>query len=191
MANTTVNSTAFIEAQQYSSFILENLHDGQLPTNFYRNVSDFGTGTTLNIKTLGDVSIQDVEENTPLAYNPLESGNVTLSITDYKGHAWYVTDILRQDGAQVEALLAQHAQSATRAIQEDFESRFLTVCNESQTAANPNAVNGFAHRVRACDRLTRRCHCVIASLTHVSIQATNPGSLAHLVSRRTGGTTGK
>jgi len=149
MANTTSNSTAFIEAQQYSSFILENLHDGQLPTNFYRNVSDFGSGTTLNIKTLGDVSIQDVEENTPLAYNPLESGNVTLSITDYKGHAWYVTDILRQDGAQVEALLAQHAQSATRAIQEDFETRFLEVCDSAQVAADPNNVNGFAHRVLA------------------------------------------
>lgn len=149
MANTTLNSTAFIEAQQYSKFILENLHDGQLPTNFYRNVSDFGSGTTLNIKTLGDVSVQDVEENTPLVYNPLESGNVTLSITDYIGHAWYVTDILRQDGAQIEALLAQHAQSATRAIQEDFETRYLAVADTAQTAANPNNVNGFAHRRRA------------------------------------------
>ena len=30
------NSDAFIEAQQYSNFILMNLHDGLLPTTFYR-----------------------------------------------------------------------------------------------------------------------------------------------------------
>jgi hypothetical protein len=149
MAQYTGNTSAFIEAQQYSNFILENLHDGQLPTSFYRNVSDFGAGTTLNIKTLGDVSVQDVEENTPLIYNPIESGTVNLSITDYIGHAWYVSDVLRQDGAQIEQLLAGHAQSATRAIQEDFETRFLAVCNSAQTAGAANNINGFSHRFRA------------------------------------------
>ena len=43
------NSTAFIEAEQYSAFILRNLQDGLLPGTFYRNVSDFGSGTTLHI----------------------------------------------------------------------------------------------------------------------------------------------
>jgi hypothetical protein len=35
----TTNTRAFIEAEQYSSFILLNLHDGLLPDSFYRNVS--------------------------------------------------------------------------------------------------------------------------------------------------------
>ena len=52
------NSTAFIEAEQYSAFILRNLHDGMLPGNFYRNVSDFGSGNTLHIKTIGSVTVQ-------------------------------------------------------------------------------------------------------------------------------------
>lgn len=50
MAQLTTNTTAFIEAEQYSSFILLNLHDGLLGEQFYRNVSDFGSGTTLHIK---------------------------------------------------------------------------------------------------------------------------------------------
>lgn len=45
----TSNSQAFIEAEQYSSFILNNLHDGLLPQTFYRNVGDFGSGTTLHV----------------------------------------------------------------------------------------------------------------------------------------------
>lgn len=49
MSQNRGNSTAFIEAEQYSSMILRNLHDGMLPGVMYRNVSDFGSGTTLHI----------------------------------------------------------------------------------------------------------------------------------------------
>lgn len=143
---TTGNTTAFIEAQQYSGFILENLHDGLLPGNFYRNVSDFPAGTTLNIKTLGTASIQEVSEDQPVTYSPIESGTVTLSITDYVGDAWYVTDVLRQDGTQIEQLMAARAMEATRAIQENFETRALAVLNAAQTADGNNSINGFAHR---------------------------------------------
>lgn len=143
----TNNTRAFIEAEQYSSFILTNLHDGLMPGSWYRDVSDFGSGETLNIKTIGSATIQEVEEDTPITYNPIDTGNVTLSITDYVGDAWYVTDVLRQDGTQVEQLMAERSAEATRAIQENFETRYFEVCNAAQTDANANAVNGFAHRL--------------------------------------------
>lgn len=147
MSQNRANSTAFIEAEQYSAFILQNLHDGLLPGNMYRNVTDFGAGTTLHIKTVGTVTIQDGAEDVPFDYTPIESGEVTLTITDYVGDAWYVTDELREDGAQVEALMAARATESTRAIQETFETRFLKRCNTAQTDANPNTINGFAHRI--------------------------------------------
>lgn len=147
MAQNRANSTAFIEAEQYSAFILRNLHDGMLPGALYRNVSDFGSGTTLHIKTIGTVTIQDGAEEVPFDYSPIESGEVTMTITEYIGDAWYVTDELREDGAQVEALMAGRSQESTRAIQETFETRFLRKCNTSQTNANANVINGFAHRI--------------------------------------------
>lgn len=147
MAQNRANSTAFIESEQYSSFILRNLHDGLLPGTFYRNVSDFGNGTTLHIKTVGTVTIQDGAEEVPFDYSPIESGEVTLTITDYIGDAWYVTDDLREDGSQVEALMSARASESTRAIQEVFETRFLAKCNSAQTNSNANLVNGFAHRI--------------------------------------------
>lgn len=143
----TGNTSAFIEAQQYSKFILENLHDGLLPSTFYRNVSDFPAGTTLNIKVVGAATIQDVEEDKAVAYNPIDTSTVTLAITDYIGDAWYVSDVLRQDGAQIEQLMAMRGVESTRAIQEDFESKFLRVAGvTAQTAANQNRINGFDHR---------------------------------------------
>lgn len=147
MSQNRFNSTAFIESEQYSAFILRNLHDGLLPESYFRNVSDFGSGSTLHIKTVGTVTIQDGAEEVPFDYTPIESGEVTLTITDYVGDAWYVTDELREDGAQVEALMSARSQESTRAIQEVFETRFLAKCNSAQTNANANLVNGFAHRI--------------------------------------------
>lgn len=146
---TTGLNTSFIEAQQYSNFILENMTDGLLPSDFFRDVSDFGNGTTLNIKTIGEANIQEVEEDSALVYTAIETGNVTLSITDYVGDAWYVTDKLRQDGSQIEALLAARGRSATRAIQENFETRALAVLNGAQTPNAANSINGFDHRFKA------------------------------------------
>jgi hypothetical protein len=147
MAITTGSNTTFIEAEQYSAFILENLHDGLLPGQFYRNVSDFGNGEILHIKTMGDAQIQEVEEDAPIKYSPIETGEVQLAITEYIGDGWYVTDKMRQDGSQIEALLAHRGKEATRAIQETFETRAFAALNNAQTNADANLVNGFAHRI--------------------------------------------
>lgn len=143
------SQTAFVEAEQYSDFILENMHDGLLPGDFYRDVSDFGSGDTLNIKTIGEAQIQEVEEDVAITYAPIETGSVQLTITDYIGDGWYVTDKMRQDGAQIEQLLAVRGKEATRAIQEYYETRALTVLNDAQTVSDANLINGFAHRVGA------------------------------------------
>jgi hypothetical protein len=146
MAQNTTNTNAFIESQQYSQFILENLHDYLLPEGMYRDVSDFGSGTTLNIKTVGSVTIQDAAEDTPLVFSPIDTGTINLSITDYVGDAWKVTDDLREDGSQIDTLMAMRAQESTRALGENHETKFLNVANAAQTAAGLNLVNGRPHR---------------------------------------------
>jgi hypothetical protein len=146
MSQTTQNTTAFIEAQQYSQFILDNLPDYLLPEGMWRDVSDFGSGTTLNIKTVGAVTIQDAAEDTPLAFTPIDTNTITLTITDYVGDAWKVTDDLREDGSQVDTLMAMRAMESTRALAQHHESRLFSVANLAQTNANVNLVNGRPHR---------------------------------------------
>jgi hypothetical protein len=151
MTQITDNTRAFIEAEQYSSFILTNLHDGMLPATFYRNVSDFGSGETLNIKNIGTVTLQDATDGQPLVYNPIDTGNVTLTITEFKGDAWAVRTSLREDGAQIDSLMAARSQESTRAFQEEFETNFLKTCNDTQTDANANLIEGFAHRIASAE----------------------------------------
>lgn len=146
MSQNLGNTTAFIEAQQYSQFILDNLPDVLLPEGFYRDVSDFGTGTTLNIKTVGSVTLQDAAEDVPLVFNPIDTGSITLAITDYVGDAWRVTDDLREDGSQIDTLMGMRAMESTRAFGEQHETKFLSTAATVQTLANLNLVNGRPHR---------------------------------------------
>jgi len=151
MAHNTGNTTAFIEAQQYSDFILQNLHDGLLPDSLSRDVSDFGEGTTLNVKTVGAATLQEVSEEVPMEYNAIDTGVVQLQITDFVGDAWSISDVLREDGSQIDSLHALRAQESTRALQEYFESQYLAICNSAQTDAAANNINGFAHRIASAE----------------------------------------
>jgi hypothetical protein len=155
MSQLTTNTTAFIESEQYSQFILDNIHDYLLPEGMWRDVTDFSSGTTLNIKTVGTVTLQDAAEDTPLTYNPIDTGNITLTITDYVGDAWKVSDELREDGSQVDQLMSMRAMESTRALGENHETRFLATCNNAQTLTSLNEVNGRPHRFVAGDNTNR------------------------------------
>lgn len=143
----TSNTRSFIEAEQYSAFILQNLHDGLLGQSFYRTIGDFSNGDTLHIKTIGTVTLQEAAEDSPLTYNPIESGSITFRLTEYVGDAWYVTDDLREDGAQIETLMAQRSVESTRAFQEKFETDAFKTASEVYSSADPYNVNGFAHKI--------------------------------------------
>lgn len=143
---TTTQNPAFINAQVYDTFILENLHAYLLPETFWRDVSMFGSGTTLNVKTIGEATIQDMTEDVEPTFNPIDTNTLTLTITDWVGDAWYITDKLREDGSQVDQLVAMRAQAALRALSEYHESRMFSVAATSQTNANVNLVNGRPHR---------------------------------------------
>ena len=146
MTQLTSNTRSFIEAEQYSDFILMNMHDGLLPDTFYRNIADFMVGDTLHIKTIGSVTLQESEEDVPLVYNPIETGEITFAITEYIGDAWKVSDDLREDGTQIEQLMAARGVESTRALQERFETDFLATAASPFIAASTGLpINGFNH----------------------------------------------
>src|SRR5690606_22594779 len=107
----------------------------------------FDSGTNYRVKVIGASETQPVEEDRAIKYTPIDTGEVVLNITNYEGTAFYITDKLRQDGAQIPALLAARSMEDSRAIAESFESSFFRTAGLlSQTPGNTNAINGFAHR---------------------------------------------
>lgn len=154
------NSQAFNDAQKYSEFLIENLPEILLPDGFTRDVSDFMDGTTLNIPTVGTVTLQEAAEGVPLTFNAIDSGTVTLSITEYPGDAWFISDEAREDHRRLALLEAARAQESTRAMAEHFETLFLKACDDVQTDADANTINGRAHRIASAETNN------IASLDH-------------------------
>jgi hypothetical protein len=150
MAHYTGNTGAFINDHVYSSMILEHLEDNLLPMSWSRNVSEFSHGSILNIKTLGSVTLQEVAENQSITYTPIDTGNITMQITDYIGDGWYITDELRREGTQIEALMAARSRQSSAALARFYETRWLEAAERAQCAGDANSVNKVPHRYICC-----------------------------------------
>lgn len=150
MANFTGNTGAFINDHVYSSVILSHFEDFMLPMSWSRNVSDFDKGSLLHIKTMGSVTLQEVAENQSITYSPIDTGEITLSITDYIGDGWYFTDELSEEGTQIPALMAARARQSSSALARFYETRWLGAAEAAQTKGDANAINGIPRRM-VCD----------------------------------------
>jgi len=106
----------------------------------------YKTFRRLLCRNLSIATIQEVSEGVPLNFTAIDSGTVTLSINEYIGDAWFVSDEARQDHRRLAALQAARAQESTRAIAEYQESKLLKALNDAQTDADANSINGVGHR---------------------------------------------
>lgn len=143
--NTTQNTSAVIKGQVYSDIILETLQDGFLPDSLMRDVTDFGNGETLFIPTVGETVIHDYVEDQPVKYDPVDTGQVTLRITDYKQAGTYVTDKLKQDAYALQAVESQIPSQHLYKIQESYETGLLATAND-QVIGDLNEINSQPHR---------------------------------------------
>lgn len=144
--NTTVNTTAIRRAEVYSTLILDTIKDNFLPEGIHRDVSDFPDGDVLNITTFGDLVLRDLEEDQPTPVDPFDTGRITLRITEYVGNGVYMTDKVRDDSHQAAQFDAAVVPKQARAIKERWETDLLATFPAAQSATNPNAINGVAHR---------------------------------------------
>ena len=150
MAINTSTNTDVIRQQVYSQFLIENLEEIMLPEGLARDVSDFGDGDTLNIPTVGTVALQEAAENTPLTFNPIDTGRVQLTISNYPGDAWYITDDMLEDAYLAERLMMERTMEASRAMAQKFETDFLQTCEDAMVAqGDAVSINGVAHRITA------------------------------------------
>lgn len=151
---TTQNSQALIEQEIISNFIQTSLRDGLLGEQFHYDLTEFSHGNSITIPSIGEVTIQEASEDTPLVYTPLETGSITLRGFTQKGDAWYITDDLREDAMTspnlLDALIAQRSYETSRAIKVAYETDFFNTVGQFYVD-NPqgNVVNGYNHLINA------------------------------------------
>ncbi len=148
--NTRLNTDPAIRALVHSDLLLETLQDDFLPDGLFRNVADFGDGTQIQIPTIGEMTLFDLDEGQPTPLSAMDTGTITLTITEHVGTGGYVSDELKEDGYKAMAVEAAIVPQGLRAIKERFETDLLSQVNNTTggliTLSDPNTVNGFDHR---------------------------------------------
>lgn len=148
--NNTANTSPAIRAVVHSQLMLETLKEGYLPDGLFRDVTEFGDGTTLQIPTLGEMTLFDLDEEQPTPTTALDTGTVGLTINKHKGVAGYVTDQLKDDGYKAAAVESNIVPLALRSLKEAYETDMLaqavSTTNSIITLSDPNDYNSFDHR---------------------------------------------
>lgn len=154
VGNTTHNTPAIRRAEVYSSMILDEIKHGFLPEGLHRDVSDFGDGDTLFIPTFGEVVLREQVEGQATQVDSIDTGRITLEITQHVGAGAALTDEMKEDSYLASEFDSMIVPKMLTAIKENYETDLLSQ-QKHQTAANVNAVNGVAHRFVAGDGTTR------------------------------------
>lgn len=144
---TTSNTDHVIRANLYSADIREAFEDELMGMQYVEWLSDFPDGEVWNVPTIGNMQVLDYDEGQALRYNKMDTGNLTMTITEYKSSGTYITEKFRQDSMWAPKIEAMFVPKMTKALAQALETDIMNLGPESQTAANPNLINGAAHRM--------------------------------------------
>lgn len=142
--NTSVTTADLNRANIWTGEIKDILEDELMGQGWVRWI-DFPDGTTLNIPSIGQATVQDLAEDQSILFEAMDTGNFTFSINEYIGSGMYITDKAKMDSFYAQELINSFVPKQTRAIMEHVETDIMAL-SASQTASNANQINGADHR---------------------------------------------
>lgn len=102
-------------------------------------------GDTLNIPTLSEMTVRNYSEGAQITLDDPTTGNFTLTIDKYYQSGFKIPEKFRHDSFYVSQAESNFVSKLTRALMEQKESDIANL-QASQTASNPNTINGVDHR---------------------------------------------
>ena len=118
-------------------------------------MSEFPEGTTFNIATKGQSTVQDFSELSDVEFTELATGNFNFVINEYLSSAHTMTKMALQDSFIAKQMFADFVSGQARAISERIESDIFKAVGPfaksggGQTANDANTMYGRAHRMVA------------------------------------------
>lgn len=156
MSFTSANvATHLVRSSVWSQELKEVFREEVLPSKGYvKWLGDWpDVGGTINIPSIGEMTVQDVVENQEMTYEAMDTGNFQFTITEYVGSATYITEKAKQDTFYLNELVSRFIPEQRRALEERMESDILSIAGNSTAYSlgghvinNTNAINGIAHR---------------------------------------------
>lgn len=147
MAQSTGNSTNVVRQQIYSAGLQESFKDNLLGMILLNDVTSmFPDGDTFNVDQIGQATLSDYSENSPIDFSAIDTSRITLAITDYVQDGFYITDALNMDSWKSDMLFSKRIKESMYAFGKRLEGDLYQALNDSQTPADLNNINGQPHR---------------------------------------------
>lgn len=153
MSHTTQNTEQLRRSEVWSSQLKDVLKDELQGTGYVNWLQEFPDGDQFTMPSIGEATVRDYTENTPVVYDALDTGEFTFTINKYKSSATYITKKALQDGFYMAQLTASFVPKQSRALMEVLETDIFSLgaagALGGQTAADLNLINTAAHRYSA------------------------------------------
>lgn len=143
---TTGNVTQLTRSEIWSSELKEILRDEMMAQKYVRMLDGFPDGDTFTIPSIGQLQVDDYEEDTDVLYRPMDTGEFQFSITEYLSSATYITKKAQQDAFYSAQLEASFVPEQERAIMAHFERTTLAAPEVGIAANSNNAIDSIETR---------------------------------------------
>lgn len=134
-----------VRTELWSAELKDVLQEQLQGTKYVRMLSGFPDGNQFTIPSIGELSMRETSENTPVVYDAMDTGEFTFSIDRYVESATFITDKAKQDSFYAQQLIGMFPAKMRRALDENLESSVFSLAN-TQTLNDANTINGAAHR---------------------------------------------
>ena len=143
---TTGNMSQLTRAELWSSELKDVLQDEMMAQKYVRMLSGFPDGDVFTIPSIGDLQVDNYEEDTNVLYRPMDTGEFQFSITEYLSSATYITKKAQQDAFYASQLESSFVPKQERAIMAHFERTTLAAPESGVTANSNESIDGIEHR---------------------------------------------
>jgi hypothetical protein len=134
-----------VRTELWSAELKDVLQEQLQGTKYVRMLSGFPDGNQFTIPSVGELSMRETSENTPVVYDAMDTGEFTFSIDRYVESATFITDKAKQDSFYAQQLIGMFPAKMRRALDENLESSVFSLAN-TQTLNDTNTINGADHR---------------------------------------------
>ena len=161
MTWTTTSGADLIRSEIWSRELKELLLDTLMGTGYVNWLQEFPDGNLFTIPSVGQATVRDYTEDTPIKYDAMDTGEFQFAITEYVSSGTYITDKQKQDAYYSAQLISSFVPKERRALDERLETDVLAVGQPdgainsgqpgttTQTKGGYNLINGARHRMLA------------------------------------------
>ena len=143
---TTANMSQLTRSELWSSELKEILRDEMQAQKYVKMLDGFPDGDTFTIPSIGQLQVDNYEEDTDVLYRPMDTGEFQFAITEYLSSASYITNKAKQDAFYAAQLEAAFVPEQERAIMAHFERTTLATPEAGVTANSQELIDGIQHR---------------------------------------------